>query len=165
MPPGVMSERKDLTQANRHYTKALLVTLQALGVPQKAIGRRLAVSKQLVSFWAKGTRTVQGAQEQEIFGLIIEAATDMKKCQWPDSQKACMWYNTLVVAITDLDEAKLETERAYADWLRDLAKPMLATMRAKLQGNAMAPATRTRLDETGLDESTPARCTDPVPGW
>ena len=138
-------ESQVLEIANQQYTKALLMVLKVLGVPQKVISDQLKVSQKIVSKWAKGESRIQGNQEQALYTMIIEAASRAKTQHWHDYSSAARWYKRLEASLVELDGAMLETEKAYANWIRDKVRPFLKTTPIPLEGYAMTPNTHRRL--------------------
>ncbi len=144
-----VDESQALEQAGKRYAQALLVTLQALGVQQKDIARKLRVSQQLISDWARGTYLAHPTQERKLRTVLVKAATEAQQKAY-DAATAKAVCENLLKAIIDLDGAILEMEKAYSKSARASNKAALEAIESKLGFYAVEPVTRTRLEQTRL---------------
>lgn len=85
MPRGALPESKEITEANKRYSAALIRVLKLLGVSQRSIAKRLGVSDGLVTRWAKAHKTVQAEQAHSLFAMIQTAVRDFKVGDWDDT--------------------------------------------------------------------------------
>jgi transcriptional regulator with XRE-family HTH domain len=142
-----VDESQALAQAGKRYTQALLATLQALGVQQKDIAKKLQVSQQLISDWTRGTYLAHPTHERKLHTLLGTAATEAHQ-QAYDIATAQAVGEKLLKAIIDLDGAILEMEKAYSQSARASNKAALEAIESKLGFYAVEPVTRTRLEQT-----------------
>lgn len=142
-----LDESQALEQAGKRYAQALLTALQALGVLQKDIAKKLRVSEHLVSCWARGTYLANQIQERKLRTMLVKAATETQQKEY-DAATAKALCENLLKAIIALDGAILDMEKAYSKSARASWKAALEAMESKLGLYAVEPVTRTRLEQT-----------------
>jgi hypothetical protein len=139
------------TETLRDYTKALLALCTLLGISTKTLQGATSTTRGQVSNWRNGRRTLQPKDEHAVFDLLTQAATRLPITSVPDEPTALTYLEAIFTALLTLDQAWLDSEKAYAQWLRGRAAPVFHALNTKLDRHMSTPRTRQHLTQTRDD--------------